>query len=123
VNIGAANHMDTFGKRILPQVIQEIRFSACAAVNFGLGRLQDYLFERFLLDFFLPDRFFGTLAPLRRASDRPIAIACFLLFTFRPERPLLSVPAFRFFIARLTFFDAPVEYFRFLAFLAMLCSL
>ena len=36
MNIGAANHMDTFGKRILPQVIQEIRFSACAAVNFGL---------------------------------------------------------------------------------------
>jgi hypothetical protein len=29
VNIGAANHMDTFGKRISPQVIQEIRFSAC----------------------------------------------------------------------------------------------
>jgi hypothetical protein len=29
VNIGAANHMDTFDKRISPQVIQEIRFSAC----------------------------------------------------------------------------------------------
>jgi hypothetical protein len=31
VNIGAANDMDTFGKRILPQVIQEIRFSAYCA--------------------------------------------------------------------------------------------
>jgi hypothetical protein len=29
VNIGAANHMHTFGKRISPQEIQEIRFSAC----------------------------------------------------------------------------------------------
>jgi hypothetical protein len=28
VNIGAANDMDTFGKRISPQAIQEIRFSA-----------------------------------------------------------------------------------------------
>ena len=31
MNIGAANDMDTFGKRILPQVIQELRFSAYCA--------------------------------------------------------------------------------------------
>jgi hypothetical protein len=35
----------------------------------------------------------GTFPPLRRASDKPIAIACFRLFTFRPDRPLLSVSA------------------------------
>jgi hypothetical protein len=36
-----------------------------------------------LLDFFLLPPFFGgTLAPARRASLRPIAIACFRLFTF-----------------------------------------
>ena len=51
--------------------------------------------------------FFGTLAPRLRASERPIAIACFRLLTFLPERPLLSVPALRFFIARLTLLAAP----------------
>jgi hypothetical protein len=34
-------------------------------------------FERERLDFFA-----GTFAPARRASERPIAIACFRLFTF-----------------------------------------
>ncbi len=33
----------------------------------------------------------GTLAPLRRASERPMAIACFRLFTFRPL-PDFSLP-------------------------------
>jgi hypothetical protein len=40
--------------------------------------------------------FFGTLAPFFRASDNPIAIACFLLFT-RPPFPALpdrKVPFF-----------------------------
>ena len=64
------------------------------------------------------DRFFGTLAPFLRASERPIAIACFLLLTFLPDLPLLSVPALRFFMARPTFFAAPLEYFLFFAFLA-----
>jgi hypothetical protein len=59
------------------------------------------------------------LAPFFRASESPIAIACFLLLTFRPDLPLLSVPAFRFFMARPTFFVAPLEYFRFFAFLAI----
>ena len=43
---------------------------------------------------------FGTLAPARRASDRPMAMACFRLVTFLPERPDLSVPAF---FSRMTF--------------------
>jgi len=75
-------------------------------------------------DFF--DRlFFGTLAPFFRASESPIAIACFLLLTFLPDPPLLSVPAFRFFMARPTFFAAPLEYLRFFAIasiLSLLCS-
>jgi hypothetical protein len=54
--------------------------------------------------------FFGTFAPLRRASESPIAIACFRLLTLRPERPLFSVPALRFFIARSTLADAFFEY-------------
>ena len=37
---------------------------------------------------------FGTLPPSRRASDRPIAIACLRLLTVLPERPLLSWPRF-----------------------------
>jgi len=47
--------------------------------------------------FFLREdlRLRGTFAPARRASDRPIAIACFRLVTFLPERPLLSVPRLR----------------------------
>jgi len=50
-------------------------------------------------------------------------MACFLLLTFLPERPLLSVPDLRFFMARSTFLAAPFEYFRFLAFFAILFSL
>jgi hypothetical protein len=59
------------------------------------------------------------LAPFFRASESPIAIACFLLLTFLPDLPLFSVPAFRFFMARPTFFAAPLEYFRVFAFLAI----
>ncbi len=36
----------------------------------------------------------GTFAPSRRASERPIAIACLGLETFFPLRPLLSLPCF-----------------------------
>jgi hypothetical protein len=38
--------------------------------------------------------FSGTFAPFLRASDKPIAIACFLLVTFSPLRPLFSFPSF-----------------------------
>src|SRR4051812_18412943 len=52
----------------------------------------------------------GTLPPSLRASLRPIAIACFRLVTFRPERPDFSVPCFRSCIARLTLLCAFFPY-------------
>src|SRR6266700_5254755 len=58
------------------------------------------------------EAFFGTFAPSRRASDRPMAIACLRLVTRRPARPLFSVPALRSFITRPTLADAFFEYFR-----------
>jgi len=62
-------------------------------------------------DFFPPDfRFDGTFAPFLRASLRPIAIACFRLFTFRPE-PLSRVPFFRLRIADSTVLPADFPYF------------
>src|SRR5258707_10397207 len=72
----------------------------------------DYFFAlRFFALRFLV-AFFGTFLPLARASERPIAIACFLLFTGLPERPPFRVPALRFFIARSTSAEAFLEYFR-----------
>ena len=59
----------------------------------------------------------GTLAPAFRASDRPIAIACFRLLTFFPERPDLSVPRFIARISRSTASPAFFEYFLPLDFL------
>lgn len=56
--------------------------------------------------------FLGTFAPAALASERPIAIACLRLVTFRPERPLRNVPALRSFIARSTLADAFFEYSR-----------
>lgn len=61
--------------------------------------------------FFAADFFFGTLAPSLRASDSPIAIACFRLVTFFPLRPLFSVPLFFSRIVRATFFCAFGLYF------------
>ena len=52
------------------------------------------------------DERLGTLPPARRASERPIATACFLLLTLRPEPPLRRVPSFILCIARSTFLDA-----------------
>jgi hypothetical protein len=76
-----------------------------------LSEDQDFfLRERRLRERLLP--FFGTFLPLRRASERPIAIACFLLFTFLPLRPLRSLPDLRFFIALRTSLLADFEYFR-----------
>jgi len=57
-------------------------------------------------------RFDGTFAPDRRASERPMAIACFLLFTFFPLRPLFNVPYLRSCMARFTFCCAFFPYFR-----------
>jgi hypothetical protein len=52
----------------------------------------------------------GTFAPLRRASFRPMAIACLRLFTLRPD-PLLRLPFLRRRIADSTLFDADRPYF------------
>jgi hypothetical protein len=65
-----------------------------------------FLPDDLLLDFFEPpedffaedfdeDFFDGTFPPSRRASDNPMAIACFFDVTFLPELPLLSVPRLR----------------------------
>jgi hypothetical protein len=85
---------------------------------------QDFFAEDFLRDDFLPDDFLaddffadflpadfllGTLPPDLRASESPIAIACFLLVTFLPE-PLFSDPRFRSCIAFSTFSDAFAPY-------------
>jgi hypothetical protein len=60
--------------------------------------------------FFDEDFLPGTLAPAFRASDNPMAIACFLLVTFLPDRPLFRVPSFRSCIAFSTFSDAFFPY-------------
>lgn len=56
--------------------------------------------------------FFGTFAPALRASDSPIAIACFRLVTFLPLRPLFSFPRFMARISVATLLPAAGEYFR-----------
>jgi hypothetical protein len=64
------------------------------------------------LEDFRPDDLRGTLAPFSRASDSPIAIACFLLVTFFPLLPDLRVPFFFLFIADSTRLPAAFPYFR-----------
>src|SRR5437773_9815752 len=61
------------------------------------------------LDFFL-----GTLAPFLRASDRPMAMACFRLLTLPPLPPLpdLSVPCFFRRMALSTLLPAALPYLR-----------
>jgi hypothetical protein len=87
--------------------------------SLAMTRRAPYRFAFFAAFFFVAFRFFeaffGTFLPLALASDRPIAIACLRLLTFLPERPLFSVPALRFFIARLTSVDAFFEYLRAIA--------
>jgi hypothetical protein len=73
----------------------------------------------FGVDFFAADFFVvflavlrgGTLSPSRRASDRPIAIACLRLVTFLCEPPLRSVPALRSCMTFLTFACVFLPYF------------
>jgi hypothetical protein len=57
------------------------------------------------------ERLRGTFAPDRRASLKPIAIACFRLVTLRPELPDRSVPCFRSCITLRTFSPAFLPYF------------
>jgi len=54
---------------------------------------------------------FATFLPFFRASDRPIAIAYFLLVTFLPL-PLFNVPRLRLRIADCTSFDALFDVLR-----------
>jgi hypothetical protein len=92
-----------------------------------------HLREDFFADFFFADFFFtdffapvvfdavffaGTFAPDLRASDKPIAIACFRLVTFFPLRPDLSFPFFMAFISRSTDEEALGLYFLVLDFFA-----
>ena len=77
--------------------------------RFFVDRFFEARFEPFLEPFFDPF-FAGTLPPSSRASARPIAIACFLLVTFLPERPLFSVPRFRSRMACSTFSPAFFPY-------------
>jgi hypothetical protein len=85
-----------------------------AIAKWGTGSACRYFFldEDFLDEDFLDEDFLrGTLAPARRAWDNPMAIACFRLFTFLPDRPLFRVPFFRSRIAFSTFSDAFFPYF------------
>src|SRR5436190_19667717 len=68
--------------------------------------------------------FFGTFFPFFLALDRPIAIACFRLFTLPPFPPFpdLAVPFLYRCISRFTSLPAPLEYFRFLLRFAMIFS-
>lgn len=52
------------------------------------------------------------MAPERRASDKPIAIACFGFVTFLPLLPLFSLPRLNSCISRSTLFCALGPYFR-----------
>ena len=65
--------------------------------------------QRFFLLLLLERGFLGTLAPFFRASERPMAMACFRLFTLppRPFLPRLRVPRLRRRIALLTVLLAP----------------
>lgn len=54
----------------------------------------------------------GTLAPARRASDNPIAMACLRLVTLLPERPSRNSPCFISCIALPTFSLAFLLYLR-----------
>src|SRR5438132_356414 len=58
-----------------------------------------------------PLRLRGTFPPARRASLRPIAMACLRLVTFLPDRPERRVPCLRSCIARLTLLWAFLPYF------------
>jgi hypothetical protein len=70
--------------------------------------ISNYRLKRYF--FFFAFRGGGTFPPSRRACERPIAIACFRLFTRLPERPLLSSPVFLSCNARLTFCCAILPY-------------
>jgi hypothetical protein len=82
-----------------------------AVLRLAVLRLEPLRLVAVRVDVLRLDDLRGTRAPERRASDRPMAIACLRLVTFRPERPLFNVPRFRSCIAFSTFLDAPLLYF------------
>jgi len=73
----------------------------------------DFFFDDVFAADFFDERFGfgGTFAPARRASERPIAIACLRLFTFLCEPPLSSLPSLRSCMTFLTFACAFFPYF------------
>jgi hypothetical protein len=60
---------------------------------------------------FLADFFFGALEPDLRVFESPMAIGCFRLVTFLPDRLLFNVPFLRSCVAFPTFLDAVLLYF------------
>jgi hypothetical protein len=76
------------------------------------GGHQDLRLLAFRFRVFRPFLWDGTFFPFLRASERPIAIACFLLLTLPPLPPLprRSVPFFFRFMARSTSLPALREY-------------
>src|SRR3989337_4591852 len=84
------------------------RFNSIKELSYLLRFFAVFLpiFFAVFLAVFLPvflAAFFGTLEPALRASDSPMAIACFLLVTFLPL-PLRSLPRFFSCITFSTFF-------------------
>lgn len=83
--------------------------ATCALPYGNVGRVTGAMHSYF---------FFGTFAPFFRASERPIATACFRLVTFLPLRPLFSVPRFILCISFFTCLPAAELYFLLEDFLA-----
>ena len=105
---------DFFAGDFLPAVFfAGAFFAAFLTVDFFADTF--FVVDFFAEDFFADADFFGgggTFFPARRASDRPIAIACFGFVTFLLLRPDLRVPRFISFISVSTCFEAPGLYLR-----------
>ena len=71
-------------------------------VVFEMRRAHELRALRLLVRFFDDFLRAGTLPPARRASERPMAMACLRLVTFLPERPERGVPLFISFMLRST---------------------
>jgi hypothetical protein len=106
IPLGSTNLANALGVRYGRPLF--VRVAVTSARNRSPGWPDHFLFDE---DFFLDEDFLrGTLPPSFRASDSPMAIACFLLVTFFPERPLFKVPSLRSCIAFSTFFEAFFPY-------------
>src|SRR5262245_42572025 len=101
-------HERTSKKQLGPQKENE-PCESTEADSKGLRQRRSQSYPKKVVCYF----FRGTFAPFLRASESPIAIACFLLFTLLvPFFPDFNVPPFRLCIARLTLFWAAFPYFR-----------